>query len=183
MLKAADRAVVDRYARALFDAAQSGKAVDAVRADLARWLEVAAAVPEWAAALQHPRVAPAVKGELLARALGKPSALTGRLLDLLMEKKRLDALADIARRFNALADESRGVVAVSVGTAQPLSAEQTAAMKKSLSKIFGEVALHPRTDPALLGGLVVQVGDRLWDGSVAAQLARLKDAWLSSATN
>lgn len=183
MLKAADRAVIDRYARALFEAAQSGKAVDAVRVDLARWLEVAAAVPEWAAALQHPRVAPAVKGDLLARALGKPTALTGRLLDLLMEKKRLDALADIARRFNALADEARGVVAVSVGTAQPLTAEQTAALKKSLSKIFGEVALHPRTDPALLGGLVVQVGDRLWDGSVAAQLARLKDAWLSSATN
>lgn len=183
MLKAVDRAVVERYARALFEAARAAKAVDAVRDDLARWKETARAVPEWAAALSHPRVPAAVKADLLAQALKKPAPLTGRLLALLIEKKRLDALNEIAERFGALAEEALGRTTVIVSTARPLSAEQAAALKKSLAKIFGDVVLRPHADPALLGGLVVRVGDRLWDGSVAAQLARLKDAWISTATN
>lgn len=175
MLKTADRPVAGRYARALFQAADGARSVDAVRGDLDRLTAAMAEVPVLAQALFHPRVPPAVKADLVAAALGTLSPVTDRFLKLLIEKKRLDGWTDIVRRFGQLADAARGVVAVEAVTAAPLASDQRAALETALGRAFGRVALSARTDGALLGGLVVRVGDRLWDGSVAGQLARLKD--------
>jgi F-type H+-transporting ATPase subunit delta len=180
VLKAADRPVAGRYARALFQAADHAKTVDAVRRDLDRLTEVMAAVPSLANALFHPRVPAAAKGDLVTLALGTLSPITDRFLRLLIEKKRLDALVDIARRFVLLADAARGVVAVETSTAVPLTEAQRRALEKTLRQVFGDVVISARTEPSLLGGVVVRVGDQLWDGSVAGQLARLKENLLMS---
>lgn len=183
MIKPADRPVAGRYARALFQASVAQNAVDAVSTELARWLAVGKAVPAWSAALEHPRVPGSVKVELVTGALGTLSPILKALLGLLIEKKRLDALPDIAARYEALVNESRGVSVAEVRSAVELSAEQLAEVKKALSRFGKNVNVLAKVDPALLGGLVVQVGDRLWDGSVVGQLARLKEKWLATAAN
>ncbi len=183
MLKLADRPVAGRYARALFEAARAAQAVEPARAELRSLADLLHRASALAAALHHPRVPPAVKSELVAAALGAPSALLRRLFTLLLEKKRLDALGDVVGRYEILADEACGVRAVRVAVAVALTAEQTAALKKKLENVLGKVALKSEIDANLLSGMVVRMGDRLWDGSVAGQLARWKEDLLALAKN
>lgn len=110
------------------------------------------------------------------------SMLSGRVSDLLLRfiltvnrKGRSAELFDIERGFDALLQEKLGKVEVDVWTAGPLGPEALRTIQSRVAEAIGkDVVLHTYTDPSMIGGVKLQIGDRLIDGSVAAKLRSLR---------
>lgn len=180
MLKLQDRPVAARYARALFDAAVTQKAVEPVRRDLSRLRELLVTTPALDDVLRHPRVPLDAKRAVLQKAIGPCSIIVERLIGILLEKKRWDAFQEILPVYERLADGAGGILAVQAETAVRLSEEETAHVQRSLEKKWGgPVSLKTRVREDLLGGVVLRVGDQVWDNSFKGQLERLREVWLA----
>lgn len=180
MLKLQDRPVAARYARALFDAAVKQKAVEPVRRELAQLSDVLAASPGLDDAMRHPRVTPTVKRDVLEKVFGRFSVVLDRFIGILLEKKRWDALREILPVYERLANDAGGILAVQAETATSLTEEETAKVRRSLEKSWGgPVSLQTRVREDLLGGVVLHVGDQVWDNSLKGQLERLREVWLA----
>jgi F-type H+-transporting ATPase subunit delta len=96
-------------------------------------------------------------------------------LRLLVDRRRLGELPDIARSYRDLVDAQVGRVRGTVTSAQPLPPDDLERVRKALAETTRKsLVLEPRTDPAILGGLVAQVGPTVWDGSLRTQLERLR---------
>jgi F-type H+-transporting ATPase subunit delta len=94
---------------------------------------------------------------------------------LLAERGRFAVLPDVTSEYDALVRKSRGIVAAAVTTPAPLSGEELAAVKKRVEQLAGaHVELSTAIDPALLGGIRVQIGDLQIDASVSGRLERLR---------
>ena len=106
---------------------------------------------------------------------GKVSVTTLNFLKVVAQHGRMDSLRGIARAARVQLNELQGRVEVLVKTAEPLddatAASVTTALSSALKK---EVVLRTVTDSELIAGIVVQVGDTVYDGSVANQLAQLR---------
>lgn len=101
--------------------------------------------------------------------------LTLRFLLVLNNKGRLNRLESVVGAFDALVQEAFGRVEVDVYTAAPLGREQIEDINRRVhTALDREPVLHPYTEPAMIGGLKLRIGDRLIDGSVATQLRRMK---------
>ena len=171
--------VGERYAQALFDLALETGKLEAVRGDLrslkAAWLE--------SADLRRLAVSPLMKAEdqqagLVAIAdKAKFDGVTRNFLGLLAQNGRARDLAGVIAGFEALYAKHTGVVAAEVVSAQALDAKQLAAIKAALTKALGkDPEMTARVDPAILGGLKVKVGSRLFDASLKTKLDQMKFA-------
>lgn len=165
----------NRYARAAFELANEEGAVEAWSRQLATIREVLEN-PAARAVLDNPSSAPDVKlravGELDLPGIG-PGALN--LMRMLVVNRRTSLIGEIASSFEALADTAAGRVRATVTTAVELAAKDLDSLRAGLSRSLGmDVRLESRVDPNILGGLVLQVGDRLTDASVAGRLQQLK---------
>jgi F-type H+-transporting ATPase subunit delta len=108
---------------------------------------------------------------------------TSRILDpimcarLLMLDGRAAALPDAVAAFEALHADARGVVAAVVTTAAPMTAAQSRGVAEALRAALGKAPeIETRVDPALLGGIRVRVGSKLFDASLRSKLDSLKFA-------
>lgn len=168
-----------RYARALFDLAQEGKALAAVEKSVATLGEALTASPELKALTTSPVVSRADAGSAIiatAKAL-KLDALTTKFLGTLAQNRRLAELGNVVRVFAAMASAQRGEATADVTSAHPLSADQVTALKAKLASRLGrDVTVNLAVDPAILGGLVVKVGSRLVDSSIRTRLNSLAAA-------
>lgn len=181
-----DAVLAGRYAKALFAAARTGSAVEAVSGDLAALAKALKASPALAASLSHPRLSAREKKAAALKASGKKSfhELTDRFMDLLLVKKRISLLSQAAALFQAAADEAAGLSRAQVRAARPLTPAQDKALAASLEKALGtKVALETTLDESLLGGVVVRAGDKLWDLSLAGRLKRMKEKLLETSLN
>jgi F-type H+-transporting ATPase subunit delta len=172
-----------RYARALFSLASEENRVDAVREELRRLGAAFEASPELREVLLQP-LRPAVERrrvlEGIAEKLGA-SPLLRRFYAYLIDQRRLVAFAEIEAEFARLADEAAGRAKAKVRTAQPLSADQHARLARALATRAGRaVEIEVEVDPELVGGLVAQLGDTVYDGSLRTQLALLRSALLGN---
>ena len=99
---------------------------------------------------------------------------------LFRSKGRIASLPDIARAHRALVDEHAGRVRATVTSARPLDPLLETRLKTALEKSSGKtVIFEKREDPAIMGGLVTQLGDTVYDGSVRTQLQQLREELLS----
>jgi F-type H+-transporting ATPase subunit delta len=99
-----------------------------------------------------------------------------RLVDLLVQRGKVDKVADIAAEYRRLLNRQQGVVDAVARTALPLTAEETEALRRKMTDMTGrEVHLTVEVDPSLIGGLTVRVGDTLYDASVRGRLERLRE--------
>jgi F-type H+-transporting ATPase subunit delta len=164
-----------RYARALLDVAQPGDPA-AVREDLRGLRALLEQNAELAEALAHPALPVARKRGLLQAAFAqKVQAPVLRLLELLVERGRVDLLGAIESAYTALWNAQRGVAAAEVVSAAPLDDKEQRALQAALERASGlRVEITTREDPALLGGLLVRLGGRSYDGSVRGRLAALR---------
>jgi len=167
------------YARSLYElAAESSRREDVLEAadELEQIGELMRGDRALREMLASPIVDPARREASLRRIFGgRVSDLTLRFLLVLNEKKRLSHLASIIAAFDQLVQEAFGKIEVDVFTAAPLGAEQLGEVAARIqSALRREPVLHPYTEPAMIGGIKLRIGDQLVDGSVAAQLRRLK---------
>ncbi len=177
------RALARRYAKALLEVAraegQEPASLGSELGGLVRLMEDNAALRR--ALLQPSLKAPARRRLVGALAdAGQGSALLRRLLELLAGRDRLALLPVLAEEFARAARAAQGRVSAEAVTAVPLGVPQRAALSSALGAAVGKtVELEARVDPALLGGVLVKLGGRSYDGSVRGQLAALR-ARLSS---
>lgn len=168
--------VARRYALALADEAARSGAVEAVDADLTHLHATAQASRDLGVALASPVVSREKKRRVLAALFPDLSATTTRFLDLLFDKEREGLVADVAEAYVALRDAQNGLVEARVRVPEPLSAADEDALRTSLEARTGmQVRLDVTVDPSLIGGIVVRIGDTVYDGSVRQQLARLRE--------
>lgn len=174
------RSVVKRYAKALFDAATIEKAVDQVESDLGLVSYVLETNPDLGRALHIPLITAEKKKAVLRGVFeGKVHQITLDYMCLLAEKRREDVLAETETAYVEMADEARGVVQAQVTTAVELREEDEHKLSAKLSAITGkQVHLTKSIDPAIIGGIVVRIQDKIIDGSVRGQLAALREKLL-----
>jgi F-type H+-transporting ATPase subunit delta len=164
------------YAEALFGIARDRDEVESVGAELRELTELVERTPELHRFLVTPVLEPAVKVTHLRKALeGHASAVLADFLSLLVMKRRAGALPSIAEAYQAMADEHAGRVRVWVRAAQPLSE----ALQRELQGVIGdlldkEIVIDPEVEPALMGGAVVGIGDKVYDGSVRNRLNQFR---------
>ncbi len=171
--------LAQRYATALFELAEERRALDRVAADL----EQIGAMIQGAPDLRRLLRSPVLKREEQARAFDAVlkqagiSELTRQFSGLVAKNRRLFAFEDMIRGFRALLAQHRGEMTAEVTSAVELSKQQLDAITDALKRTYGgKVAVAPRVDPALLGGLVVRVGSRMIDSSLRSKLHRLQIA-------
>ena len=168
-----------RYASALFALAGEHGAVAAVEGDLDRLSAAIGDSSDLAQLLHDPQVTRAqaegaVKGVAQVLSL---HTLTANFLGVLAGNRRLAQLPAVIRAFAAIAADARGEVTADVTTAHPLNDSQVAALSAKLAQREGRaVTLRTHIDPALLGGLVVQIGSQRIDGSIRTRLNSLAQA-------
>jgi F-type H+-transporting ATPase subunit delta len=174
--------IARNYAEALFDAADA-------RSDTDRYGELIDAVagavqsdPRISVALDSPRVAKATKGEILRKALAGlvPDEFV-RFLEAVVRRGRQGLLGEIAVEYQRLLDTKLKRVHAGVTVAkdldEPLEKEIVVRLTRALGK---EVRAHFQTDAAILGGVVVRVGDRVFDGSLRRRLMALRRRMLAA---
>jgi F-type H+-transporting ATPase subunit delta len=172
-----------RYAEAAFQLAVSGGAVDAWQKDLA--LAAGLARDERIArAVDSPAVPFGDRRKIVEQMLGGKVSPQARNLALLLAKRsRFAVLPDVSAEYDALVRESRGIVAADVTTPSPLSAAELAKVRAGVEQLAGaKVQLTTTTDPGLIGGLTIRIGDKLIDASVAGRLARLRGQLVQGAS-
>lgn len=180
------RAVARRYAQALLDVLTGGEQSGDVRSakqQLAAFLDVWERCRELRLVLDSPSVAGSAKVRVItgiAESLGLPRIIRN-FLCVLQRHRRLPELRNIIAEFELLWYERCGIVNAIVTAAMPLNADQQAAIERALSAKYSKpVKLDVRIDPALIGGVQVQVGSTVYDGSVRGYLAALHKRLLSA---
>lgn len=175
--------VAKRYAEALFEAASGVAAVEAVDVDIDVIRASLKASRDLRLFFQSPIISREKKTDV-ARALFRerlsPTSL--RFLELLVDKQREDILEEILAAYQVLRDGMLGVAEATARTAQPLGEEDESAVRASLAKITGQkIRLSAEVDPSLIGGMVVRIGDTVFDGSVRHKLQHLREQFKTGA--
>jgi F-type H+-transporting ATPase subunit delta len=171
--------VGERYAQALFDLANDQKQIAAVEADLKSLKAALADSRDLRVLLGSPAFSAETKGKGLdaIAAKAKLNPTTRKFLGLLAANGRASALASVITSFEALTAAARGAVSAEVVTAIPLSAAQAKGVQSALRQALGkDPEISTRVDPAILGGIKVKVGSRLFDASLKSRLDSLKFA-------
>jgi len=169
------RALARRYARALLDVAdeQGPNAALALRDELRAFAPLLAAHPELQHALLHPGLGTEAKQRLLAAVADRAGASTllRRLLDLLAVRDRVALLEDVVEAYARLANAAQGIVSAETVSAVALADAQ----RRALAAALGDaVELRSRIAPEVLGGLLVRVGGKTYDGTVRTRLDALR---------
>lgn len=164
------------YAEALLAAAEKGSVCDLVVQQLQELVdECLANHPQLAAALQSPRVDVKEKAKVIDRLFASqvdPTLL--RFLKIVAQRGRLGFLRPIASAARSLRDEQLGRASVEVRSAVPLTDELRSSIGSRLGQFLGrEVVLREKVDPSVIGGLVIRVGDTVYDSSVAGRLSSM----------
>ena len=168
-----------RYATALFELAMKEHAVDTVARDLAGLKTLLAESPDLTRLVKAPVFSAGEQRAGMAAVLHRMEAapLTTRFVLTLARKRRLFALTDIIRAFDAQLGRQRGEIDAEISAARALSEAEANELKAVLkSKLGREARLSTRVDPSLLGGLVVKVGSRMIDSSLRTKLEGLRSA-------
>ena len=170
--------IAKRYARALFGVAREEDAIEAIYGELKGFCSLLEESEDLAEFFANPVFdgsdKAAVMGDILKKV--KASATTSNFLKLLVEKRRIEALEQIEKCYRRYMDDVLSKVRVDVKTAFPLSSELSARIKKQMEGLTGKnIEMVVDEDPSLLGGVVIGVGDTLYDGSVRAQLNSIRE--------
>lgn len=174
-----EQTVARRYAHALYEEAESRDCLDAVDDDV-EWLRQSLdETPAFGRLVDSP-VIPQDKKKAVLQALldERVEALMLQFLHLLVEKERETMLPRIVRAYQDLRDEQRGIVEVQARVAQPLDEADRDKLVDTLEAMAGQtVRLQIERDPELIGGLVIRIGDQVYDGSVRQKLDNLRERW------
>lgn len=169
------------YAKALLGATEKTGSSEAVLLEFHSFLaDVLDKLPQFKATLFSLRVAHEDKVKLLDKAFaGKMSPQLLTFLKVLSQHNRFDCARLVYASAKKQLDKLRGRVEVLVTSAAPINNQLIEQIKTKLTALLKhEVQLQVKVDADLLGGLIVRVGDKVYDSSVATQLKKMKDVAL-----
>ena len=176
--------VARSYAEALFELAQADDAAELYAVELGQIVQLIESEADFRLFFETPRVELREKKQVLREVLeGKiPQRLLHFLL-VVVDKRRQRVLPEIAVEFSKLVDQQLGRLQVDVTMAEEPDAKARASIKMHLDTLFGmEVLPRFSTDPRIIGGVVVRVGDRMMDGSIRHRLQGLRRSLLRPET-
>lgn len=170
--------VEKNYGDALFELISEenpGKLAE-VRDEMSAVNAVLSDSPELIKLMKTPTVEAEEKLALMSELFkGRVSDYTYRFLMVLTESGRISEFGGIYRYFSELCNEKLGIAEVTVITTEPLDDAMKAKIKLKMTQITGKtIVLKERTDPSIIGGIVLKYGDRSFDGSVKARLDAMK---------
>ena len=167
-----------RYARAFFEIAGEEKKLEQYYNELSQFSSMVAENKDLGGFLANPIFDEEAKKKVLEKIIGKLSLskMTINFLNLLIDKKRINVLPDIETCYRQLMDETLQKVRVTLKTAFPLSGEMQDYITSNLKKMTGQaVEVTVESDKSLLGGILIGVGDTLYDGSIKNQLNNMRN--------
>lgn len=167
-----------RYARAFFEIAEEEKKLEQYYGELRQFSSIIAGNKDLGGFLANPIFEQDSKKKVLEQIISKLSLspMTINFLKLLIDKKRIDVLSDIENDYRQLMDESLQKLRVNVKSAFPLSSDMQNYITSNLEKMTGKrVEVTVQSDSGLLGGIVIGVGDTLYDGSIKSQLNNMRN--------
>eukprot|EP00604_Paraphysomonas_vestita_P003173 CAMPEP_0174821192 /NCGR_PEP_ID=MMETSP1107-20130205/5938_1 /TAXON_ID=36770 /ORGANISM="Paraphysomonas vestita, Strain GFlagA" /LENGTH=208 /DNA_ID=CAMNT_0016037949 /DNA_START=50 /DNA_END=676 /DNA_ORIENTATION=- len=170
--------VTGRYAGAVYTAASKAGLLDKVETELLAFSSTLSKSPNFAAFLSNPTIPRGEKASVVGQLLGdkKFSNITTNLLMTLSANGRIGEAGKVVNAFVELMDTARGNVTVTVISAEPLKKPQSKDVETAVHSLVGKgkkVELTFQTDPSILGGLQIIVGDKVMDLSVAARVTQL----------
>ncbi len=170
------KSLSERYAKALFQAASEQNALDPVIADSEALLSLWEQSEELPRLLHRAEKLPEISDSIsqdLKRLLNV-SVITARLLDILVERKRISLLSDILLAFQQEIKSQKGIIQATVTSARSLDPDEIQRIQKQLNGVFkAQVDILWLQDHSILGGLHVQIGDRIFDGSLRNRMKQL----------
>jgi F-type H+-transporting ATPase subunit delta len=172
------RASAARYARALLDVAINESDPDRAEQELAAFVDLVRTNPDLQRMLANPVISAADKRAVAQQILERlqPATPVGKLVLLLASRGRLALLPDLLDVYRERLMEYRKIVRAEVTTAAPLSPERAAQLQQRLANATGRVVtMTTKVDASIIGGVVTRIGSTVYDGSVATQLAKVRD--------
>ncbi len=169
--------IAKRYAKAFFDIAAEEKNYEGYYTELKSFSSLIDENGDLREFLANPVFDQSEKKSVIEQILSRVrmSGMTANFLRLLVDKKRIGIVGEIAESYRQLMDHKLKRVQVSVKTAFPLDGDLTGNLKTNIAEMTGkEVEMTVEKDSSLIGGLVVRVGDTLYDGSIKTQLNNIR---------
>jgi F-type H+-transporting ATPase subunit delta len=170
-------AVLGRYAKSLADVAFEEKIEQEVTGNLETYDQIFQAVPDILEAFHSPAIPQETKGKLLTELMVRHPVhpKTSNFLRVLLQHNRMLYFSQILKIYLKAVSERKGIVSATVSTASPLSQQDLESFTGKLAGITGKsVSIELKTDASLMGGIVVQVGSTVFDGSIRARLNSVK---------
>ena len=170
------------YAKALLGAAEASGQTDNVAAEVDSLVtDVLDRFPQLEAVLASGIISPADKQEVLDKTLGKQaSPLLLNFLKVVARHGRLDTLRAIRQSLHEQIDHLRSRVRVRVTTASPVDGDVAGRIADLVRNVLKqEPVLETTVDPDVIGGVVLRVGDMVYDASVATQLAQIREQMIN----
>ena len=170
---------IDGYARALLDVANAEGDADRLSDELSSIARAFSESEELQEALGDPLIPFEKKRSIITDLVGKrASSVTVALVNMLVGVDRFKDFEAITKRMMGMAAEAEGHVVAEVRSAIELDSATQERLAARLGQVTGRaVKLNVIVDPSVVGGLVAQVEDTLFDGSVRSRLLELREAW------
>jgi len=171
-------AIARRYARALIQLASDKGTVEQYYTELKAFCDALDSNPTIGDIFAAPGYGIEAKRDIV-KSLIEPLNISRTIADfllLLLDKKRIEVLSWITAEYRSFADDAAGIVRSSVTSALPLTETQVQGMQRALETATGKkIIMTVAEDPVLIGGVVTRIGDKVFDGSIRTQLAKIQD--------
>jgi len=175
--------IAQRYAKALLQIAEKQNDVSGLQKELNSIVRLVNSQPDLERLCLHPLIPPSRKAAVFDEILQTAGAsqTIRRFFTVVAKAARLNLIYSFFVAFNELVDKHQGVLAAEVSSAQPLLENQLQSLNESFATRTGKtMRFVTRHDPALLGGLKVQVGSTIYDASLQGRLRMLRARLLSA---
>ena len=169
--------IAGRYALALHGLADQENAVDAIDAELQRFLDLLGQSADLAELVRNPVFSAEDQTRAVGAVLDKANitGLGANFIRLVASKRRLFAIQAMIDAYRAIVADRRGLLSAEVTVAERLNDTNRRSVEDALRAVTGKsVTLHEKVDPAIIGGLIVKMGSRMVDSSVRTKLNSIK---------
>ncbi|HEY3430251.1 MAG TPA: ATP synthase F1 subunit delta [Cyclobacteriaceae bacterium] len=173
----ADSRVASRYVKSLLGLAVEKGALEKVHEDMLLFSKVCEENRAFALMLRNPIIKHDKKREILEKVFkGKVNALTLAIFDIITRKNREPLLPAIAKEFHIAYNDHKNIGAASITSAVPLDSKLRAEIEQIVKKLSDkkQVEIEEKVDADMIGGFVLNIGDRQIDASIKNKLKALK---------
>jgi F-type H+-transporting ATPase subunit delta len=168
--------VAKRYANALFQVAKEKNVVIEVNEDLQELVKLIQENQQFVSLLTSPKFSAERKKEIVKELFANANPIVQNALQLLIDKKRMNEALNLAEEFKTLAADAQGYAEATVYTTRELTEQEKNEISSAFGKLVGKekLAITNVVEPAVLGGVRVQIGNYIFDNTVASKLESLK---------